>query len=337
MQTRRFLPDNNFVLSQPYGSRLAKIGTDIEELLENDPEDQLPACMQQDNNLAGGVLVPVTPTWNLKERGVQGLDPSEAQVQYYQELNRKALGIFFKKFDKSHPALGSISPVLGTDGTHDCKVRANTPPYSNLHAPQLKVFMENGLTGVMGEAFRYLEEAIGVIRAMLDLGFSAKEGAGFIASFEAQHTDGKLPFDRNMTWSQALETLTLEAKGKFPVHIGINCIGRSIAERILSCLINPQVFTIVNLNAEDLRPGCEESAEYLTLVQKLHRTNEEEQRLQCLKTTLTTTPSQFHTFALRVHGYRIPGTGICCGSTLECYKEVVRATRMANAAAARSA
>lgn len=266
-----------------------------------------------------GASLPVTPThrldnWRLGQAPIDSTAPevelelTEATRRYNEiavELLRRVFG------DR---ILGSIAPLSDTSGGHDFMraqlLELGSEFTAQRHAPQMRALKNAGVNFVLGEAFRYLEDAEGVVKVADQIGMEVAA-----ICFEASENGMPDPAHQGMKFEEVRRHLTslVRASGMrsgLKVLVGANCTGVTNLNRIID---TGDSLDLAYPNNQDLGPQVK--IEVGILAEKVRRTRAEDDRYQALLARYLTGIDRFRLFWEKALEAGIPIIGACCGST----------------------
>lgn len=207
--------------------------------------------------------------------------------------------------------VGLVAPICDTSGKHDEKWSAlgkNQVDWAiQRQEPQIQVLHQAGVDVIWGEAFRYRNEALALVRSAKKVGAKA-----VVVSFEAN--ENGVPDPENggsYTFTDLKRDLQAEAGDELEVFVGANCTGIKNISRIWA---RGDLVDVAYPNS--LNFGDHDKLEFATLVERPHKTPQESARIKRMLADFATPLPDFVDFwreAFRERGVKIAGG--CCGTT----------------------
>lgn len=244
------------------------------------------------------------------------LQPDPAGMRFgpvYTQITRDMVEIARTAFGEGALVAGSIAPITDTSGRHDV-FWEKFPPHERLgylmdrHAPQLNALLDGGADMILGEAFRYVEEAEAVVSVAREFGARA-----VAVCFEANRRGLPFHLEGNPTSFRDLKNNLKNLAGDMPVWVGANCTGMSVIRSILE---GGDELDLLYANSLDFNG---EQAAYAGYVDMKERGDPEASRIEALHTTPITDYASFARWAFE-RGVKVVGG--CCGTTPETTRAV---------------
>ncbi len=298
------------ILSGPFGSQVREAcGLSTQQVFAQKRFDIARAILL--GNKKAGTSAPVTPTWGAN---VRGLDDQEFTPEL-RDWNVHAAKVTRQVFD-GQDAYGSLAPLLETSGKDDSHWKGLGTPAQRRqwayrrHEPQIRTLAGAGVTKILLEAGRYLDEGKALARLAEDYG--AQE---IVWSFEAHN--GKVPSldprQEPLTFEQARNEIALATRGNIRVGVGINCVS---ADDCLRALDREPAGTFAAVYPNKAKIGSgEKTARFLALSQQTVRPEADEVEFLQLRDELHTSDRELRELALCALQARARILGICCGGT----------------------
>lgn len=229
----------------------------------------------------------------------------------YHGMNQRMVEIARDVAGEGVIVAGSIAPIVDTSGDHDpdWETFGSTERLGFLmdrQAPQLNALIGSGADMILGEAFRYVEEARAV--ATLAKEFGAR---GLAICFEANLSG--VPYQEEGTPSTFRELkaeLQQIAGNDIPVWVGANCTGMSVLKTIIE---SGDELDLVYANSLDFNGHQYDYGNYVRM-KKAGRAEDQPQisAIEARRGTPDTAFAQFARFAFE-NGVKVVGG--CCGTT----------------------
>ncbi len=214
-------PSQIDILSGPFGSEAAKLGTSTREIFAQEKLDV--ALRIHDAFRRAGTTTGVTSTFAAAPRGLEE-KPFDWE---FSEWNKHAVHVTRKVY--GNDVMASLAPALDTSGGNDNDVPTLPADwFLRRHEGQATALRSHGIKRVLGEAFRYVREAREAARLLEDLGFEE-----FVCSFEARHPSGRHPHQPDLTYEQVRNEIVSATRGKIDVGVGVNCASVQDCRRVL--------------------------------------------------------------------------------------------------------
>lgn len=238
----------------------------------------------------------------------------------YTRMNREMVAIARAAAGEEAVVAGSIAPVVDTSGKHDRSWRRLYSPerrgfLMDRQAPQMNALVDAGVDMVLGEAFRYVEEAKAV--AALAEEFRVKALA---ICFEA--TVRGIPY-REKKDPKNFRELKAELRTIAPsveIFVGANCTGLSVIHSILA---SGDELDMVYANSLDFNGHQTEYGDYVA--KKLRGLPEDAAEIAAIERRRGTSNDAFGQLACRAYEHGVKVVGACCGTTPDTTR-VIRAT-----------
>lgn len=266
-----------------------------------------------------GATIPVANTFGSTpgrrhEAHKLSLGPNPEEKHFgpiYTRINTSMVEVAQDAFGDACLVAGSVAPIADSSGRHDNFWR-RFPSRDRLgflmdrHAPQVNSLINAGADMILGEAFRYEEEAIAVVKLAEE--FRAR---GVAICFEASKRG--LPFQpkgRQKSFRELKEVLRSIAPS-LPVWVGANCTGMSVIRAILE----RDELDIIYANSLDFNGEQDRYSEYVDLKKSKDANDQDKaERIEAERATPIATYVEFAQWAFE-RGVKVVGG--CCGTTPE--------------------
>jgi S-methylmethionine-dependent homocysteine/selenocysteine methylase len=273
------------------------------------------SCALRDYRDAGASLG-VTPTHRLTDfrvgqAPIDSISP-KAELELHENTRRyteAAVRLLREVFGQR--MMGSIAPLTDTSGGHDYMrkdlLRLGREFTAQRHAPQMKALKKAGVNAILGEAFRYLEDAEGVVQVADQIGMEV-----VAVCFEANGHGMPDPANQGMKFEDVKRHLTgfIRQGSGLKILVGANCTGVTNLNRIID---SGDLLDLSYPNAQNLGPDVKE--EVGCLADNAKRTPREDDRYHALLAKYLTGIDEFRSFWEKALKAGIPIIGGCCGTT----------------------
>ncbi len=209
--------------------------------------------------------------------------------------------------------LGSIGPIFDSTGKHDAiwnsLSESEQIQAGMIHAAQIRIFQESGVPYILGEAFRYVNEAKGLIQAAKDKGIR-KVVICFRLNQRGQITDPKIG---SLTLKDLKRDLQKEAGDDIEVLVGANCTGMSNIEAAFE---SGDEMDFAYPNELDFRTDSQQKT-FEELIRKENKTHTDRRMHSEMRERHATSLTRFEAFFEKGSDkdiYNLQGMGACCGS-----------------------
>ena len=301
------------VLQGPMGSELRKLG------IEERSEDSYVAHQRvHEAYRVAGATVFVANTFGATPLRRHTAEKLSLQCQpdgkrfgpVYTQMNRTMTEIARSVAGPEALVAGSVAPIVDTSGKHDRSWRRFNRKgrlgfLNDRQAPQINALINAEVDMILGEAFRYPEEA----RAIAEL--AQEFGARALAiSFEA--TMRGVPY-QGIGDPKTFRDLKKELQVLAPeveIFVGANCTGLSVLQAILE---KDDELDLAYANSLDLNGHQRDYSAYATM--KVAGRSEDQTAIETIEDRYQTPDINFGQFATFAFNRGVKVVGGCCGTT----------------------